>query len=253
MKWGLRIFLLLLLLFTLQVSVLAFPQPFFSHSKQVGNCTFYCDTEFDSELAAVMQDVNRRLEAVELHNPNKNPRVFLCNSQRLYSMFAWLTLLNPEVPGYNISLMGNSFVSMTRSDEIRINNGGFFKYCAMAGNLAHNIVHEIIHEYTVDAIGFTANYRLPVWKREGYAEYCSSIAVSRNDHNINLRERVRRLLDDTAWGIDDWGARDYYRTGLLVEYLSEIKGYRFGDIMHDSVTYERANIAMIEWYNGRRL
>jgi hypothetical protein len=237
------------ILFALQLSVLAFPQPFFSHSQEIGYCQVYSDVEITPQLVEVINDVNGRLDAIELHDKNKTNRVFICHSQGLYSFFARLTLVTPMAQGYNLSTFGNSFVSMTRIDQLRTSSGGFPPYAITEGNPAHTIVHEIVHQYMVDTLGFFGNYRLPPMKREGYAEYGSSIRHIRDDVVYPLPRRIDILLNDDYWFSGYDRVREHYRAGLIVEYLSELKGYSFADIMDDSLRLDSAYEEMIQWYN----
>ena len=118
------------------------------------------------------------------------------------------------------------------------------------GDPAHVIAHEIVHDYAEDALGFLTYYRLPVWKREGYAEYGSTIAVIREDGAAGLADRIDFLLEDRNWYPGDF-AREYYRGAVLVEYLLDVEGYRFADIMDESVTLETARDAMLRWRSAR--
>jgi len=99
----------------------------------------------------------------------------LCYDQRLFSAFATISLLKPDIQGFNLSIMGNTFVCIPKIQALKESHGNFPTYNVREGNIAHTIAHEIIHEYTMDAIGFNKYRKLPVWKSEGYAEYGKAV------------------------------------------------------------------------------
>jgi hypothetical protein len=251
-RWGARVFLALVVLEVLHISALAFPYPLFSHKSRFGSCTVYSDAPLEPGFAEIMRDVNRRLEASELHGPEKRNRVFYCRKQKTYALLARLALVNPLAQGFNLSLLGNTFISEPRIDRVGASSSGFPPYGVREGNPAHVIAHEIVHDYTEDELGFWTYYRLPLWKREGYAEYGSTIAAVRADGTLSLGERIEILQDDRNWhpGVDFF--REYYRGALLVEFLSEIRGYRFAEIMRHDVTLASTDAAMLRWYAAKK-
>jgi hypothetical protein len=246
-KWSIRIVAVVLIVFAMQLTVLAFPQPFFSHKMETDYGTVYSDKEFTPELINSINDVSLRLKAVELYGPEKDDCIFICHSKKLYSFFARLTLVTPMAQGYNLSVFHNSFVSMTRLHQLRDISGGFPPYAITEGNPAHTIVHELVHQYIVDEIGFWANRKTPPMKLEGLAEYGSSIAHIRSDAVHTLPRRIDILLNDNHWYAGYDRVREHYKAALVIEYLAEIEGYRFADMIDDSVTIDGAYRDMIQW------
>jgi len=246
-KWSLRIIAVIGIIIAILIAILAFPQPFFSHYRELDHCQIYSDEEITPQLAEILTDVDRRMQALNLQDLDTDNRVFLCHSQNLYNFFARLSMVTPLTQGYNLSVVGNSFVSMTRISEMRAASGGFPPYFIHEGNPAHTIVHELTHQYIVDLIGYSANRKVPPMKLEGLAEYGSSIAPIRNDTTYTLPRRIDILRNDSYWNPGYDRARDHYRAGLVVEYLSEVKGYRFADILADSLTLDAGYREMIDW------
>jgi len=247
LRWGLRILVALVLLATLHISALAFPYPLFPHRTESDCCTVYSDAELVSGLDEIMRDVDRRLLAVELHDTDKNNRVFYSTDQKRFTIVARMALVNPRVQGFNLSLLGTSYVSDERIRRLGASSGGFPPYGVRTGDPAHVIAHEIVHDYTSDALGILAYSRLAWWKREGYAEYGASIAAIRADGTASLADRIDLLLDDGKWWAAPEWVRESYRGALLVEYLTDIRGYRFAEIMSDRVTLDETQTAMLRW------
>ncbi len=252
LKWLLRALLLVVLLFTLQVSILAFPHPWFGHREKSDCCTVYSDVPFDAGLRDVLKDVDERLQAVELYEAGENYRIFLCRNPKRFALFARLAFVSPRVQGFNLSLMGNTFVSPTRIIELGESATWDPPYGMREGSLAHVIAHEIVHQATEEALGFSAYKRLPRWKSEGYAEYGSKIHVTRQDPDATLARRIGYLENDPSWAPGPNFVRDIYRGHLMVEFLSEIRDLKFADIMKEEVTEADTYRAMIEWYKKVR-
>jgi hypothetical protein len=253
LKWSGRALTALILILAIPISALAFPYPFFDHSDQFGHCVVYSDEEFAAGFDEVMKDVNGRLEAVEILPGGGGNRVFLCRSQKLYSVFARLSRVNPNVQGFNLSFFGNTFVSIPRIDYTRATYGPYPPYGMREGSVAHVIAHEVTHDLSQNEVGFIKYLRLPMWKREGYAEYGAVAGKIREDEGPGLRERIPVLLDDYYWGSGRDPARVYYESELLVEYLIDIEGRTFEQIMSDEITHGAVYKGMMNWYEEGRL
>ena len=250
LKWSGRALIALVLILAIPISAVAFPYPFFEHSENFGHCVVYSDAEFDAGFDEVMADVNRRLECVEVLPEGSSNRVFLCRSQKLYSMFARISRVHPNMQGFNLSILGNTFVSVPRVDYVR---GAFHRgapYNMREGDLAHVIAHEVAHDLSQNEIGFFKYLKLPLWKREGYAEYGAVTGAIREEGGPGLRERIGVLLDDSYWGGRKDPARVYYEGELLVEYLIEVEGRTFSQVMSRDVTFDTTYGDMMDWYES---
>jgi hypothetical protein len=250
LKWSGRALIALVPILAIPISAVAFPYPFFEHSKEYGHCVVYSDGEFDAGFAEVMDDVNRRLECVEILPEGSANRVFLCRSQKLYSMFARISRVHPNMQGFNLSIFGNTFVSLPRVDYVRRMLHGGAPYGMREGNLAHVIAHEVVHDLSQNEIGFNEYRRLPLWKREGYAEYGAIAGAVRREGGPDLRGRIGVLLDDSYWGGGRDPARVYYEAELLVEYLIEVEGRTFAQVMSEDVTFDETYGDMMDWYES---
>jgi hypothetical protein len=151
------------------------------------------------------------------------------------------------VQGFNLSVLGTSYISAERIRLLGESSHGFPPYGVRRGDPAHVIAHEIVHDYHSDAVGIRVYRRLPWWKREGYAEYGASIAAIRADGTHSLIDRIDLLTNDGLWwNSPDW-VRESFRAALLVEYLADVRGYRLAEIMRDEVTLDETQAAMLRW------
>ncbi len=247
-KWSLRIIIVVCLIFAFWLSVAAFPQPAFKYKQQFGQCTVYSDIEFTDSFTAIMNDVNDRLSANELHTPQKNTRVFICHDQKIFSAFATISLLNPDIQGFNLSVFGNTFICVPKINALKESHGGSPKYNIREGNIAHTIAHEIVHEYTMDAIGFSKYRKLPVWKSEGYAEYGANCVHFLTDTVLTFDKRIEINLDEFCWDPTEAWVRSHYQSALMIEFLHDIEGLTIEEIMNDSIQYADTYQAMMNWH-----
>jgi len=252
LRWTFRTLVLVILLVMLWLSIPAFPYPFFPHKQQYNYCTVYSDTPLETDFQNTIQNLNKRLEANPLNNPGKNNRIFLSHSRKLFGFYTKVCLLNPSIQGFNLSIFGNTFVSVPRVNDMLESTGGIPRYGIRDGDMSHVLAHELTHQYIEDEIGFIRTNRLPQWKLEGYSEYGAHIGFIREDSTATLENRIDGLLENRYWNDPNGYARNVYKGELMVEYLSEIKGYSLADIIHDSVTYENTYNQMLEWYENNR-
>lgn len=252
LKWALKVLFLSILLLIIWLSIPAFPYPFFPHKQQYNYCTVYSDTPLETDFQNTINNLNKRLEAFPLHNPEKNNRIFLAHSRKLFEFYARVCLLNPSIQGFCLTLFGNTFISIPRVNDMFELTGGIPRYGIRDGDMSHVLAHEIIHQYIEDETGFIKAYKLPPWKREGYAEYGAHIGIIKEDSTASLENRIGGLLENRYWNNPYNYARSVYKGELMVEYLSEIREYSLSEIMDDSVTYENSYDAMVQWYEDNR-
>ena len=248
-QWILKTAAIIALLLCLPILVLAFPQPWFDYHEDIGSLRIYADVPFTGDRAQLASDVQHRLESMALYDRTKHKRVFLCESDRLYRLFGRCALIPAHVPGFNLSLLNNSFVSLSILGSRRIQSSGFPPNSAISGDLAHNIVHELVHDYAQESYGFWNGRGLPPWKTEGYAEYAAARALSRADTALSLAARAK--LFRSGRGFLHELARQYYSWNLAVEFLAEVRLYSFEEIMHDSVAFEPTMRHLLTWADAR--
>jgi hypothetical protein len=241
------IVLVLVLLIGLQVSVLAFPSPWFDGSVREGNVRLYYKGTTREAMQPLVREVVRRVQAAEIYQEDVPLRVFVCPEQSLFNLFARLSRVPVSVPGFNLSLLNNSFVSVPRLEERRRSNLAGITHSALSGDLAQCIAHELTHDYMQERLGFRRYRRIPRWKTEGYAEFGATRAAVAADPEAAFDRRVAAL--DLLM---DPRARNYYESALLVAFLAGERGLTFDEIMADSVTREDAGEQVAAWIAGSR-
>jgi hypothetical protein len=234
------------LLFTAQVSVLAYPSPWFDHSASAGNVTIYSNVHQGPVLESLARGVQTRVEATDIYDDDARLRVYVCDEQGLYNRFARLALVPTHVPGFNLSIFNNSFISMPILERRRATSHPRIKHSAVTGDLEECIAHELVHDYVQERIGFFAVRKIPRWKMEGYVEYQANKTALSADDGATLADRIHTMQTALGHG----RAREYYEWNMIVEFLVVERGYSFDQIMDGSLTLDAARDQMMSWYDG---
>jgi len=125
--------------------------------------------------------------------------------------------------------------------------GGQPKYLTREGSVVHVATHELMHGYINDAYGYFAARTLPEWKTEGYCEYGVNQFVAPRKSGYSIPERIDIYLDDSRWNPTAEVHRSHYVWGLMMEYLINVRGLTFEQVMADSVINENIYQEMMEW------
>ncbi len=235
------------------IGLLAFPQVLCTQHVQARSLTLYYDDMLRPEAEELARAVAHRLERSGYYDSNWTARAFVFHNPSTYALITRLAAVPGEAQGFNLSAVGNSFISAPRVAALGERSGGGPRYSIWEGDLSHTIAHEIAHQYLGNRLG---RRELPQWKREGFAEYVANIGLIRADGTANLRSRLDVLRDDRAWSATlgrerrGW-ARIHYEAGLLVEFLFDVKGYSLEDIVSGSVMLEETRSALRAWADAQ--
>lgn len=231
------------------VGLLAFPQLLCPKHVRVGPVSLYFDEIPPAEAEGLARRVARRLEGSGLCDSADNLRAFLFQSAAKYGLMTRLAAVPRDAQGFNLSVLGHTYVSAPRVAELGMRSGGVPRYSVWEGDLAHTIAHELAHQILADRMGRRG---LPQWKREGLAEYVANIGLIRGDPAASLPARLAMYRDSRTWSATrgwerhGWD-RIHYESGLLVEYLIDVRGLSPEEIAADGVTLEATRAALREW------
>ncbi len=145
------------------ILLLAFPEPLFSHSLTSSGITFYSRTPLPARAETLALAVREKISRAALNDPSVRHRVFIVNSPVL-----WALLNGPyrRAIARNVEIRNSILVptlDWTSLDIVHFDG----RRAPAVGILAHEITHTLVQR----RIGLLAVWRLPWWKREGYAEY----------------------------------------------------------------------------------
>lgn len=248
-KWSLWIVVILLVLLSLPVTLLAYPQILVHNRVESGTVVLYYDGEPSPAMQELATAVDTRLGGCKYYDATRSDRVFYFHSQKLYSLFARLSLQTPRAQGFSLAIFGNSFVSHPRVTDLAKRRADPPRYSIREGDPVHTIAHEIAHQYISDRIGRSRWQALPHWRREGLPEYIANIGAIRQDSAASLPTRYAILVDDSHWDgsrTRDW-SRIHYEAELLVEYLLDVEGLSLEEILPDSVTSDDVMGRLTSW------
>jgi hypothetical protein len=250
-KWGAVALAVVIVLAALYLSVFFFPYPLFPHHMEHAGFSVYSDGEIPEDFEPILEDARRRVEAMELFRGDAPPRIFVCQSQRLFVFFVKWAGKRHVGQGLLISVAGNAFFSGAMIESVGQRNSGLPLHSRMHGSWAGAIAHEVAHHLVFSQIGFRKARRVPVWKSEGYADYQANLASAEADPDHDLRSRIRLLLDDDSWqSAEGFVDRRHFRWHLLVEFLCSVKGLTFADLMDEGLAEQSARAEMMAWYSS---
>jgi hypothetical protein len=109
-KFALWLIGIALVLFAIQIMILAYPQLLLSHSAQSGTVTIHYDGEMNPDMDRVASEVDRRLSGCRFYNPTRSDDVYVFHDRSRYNFITRLAMVHPDAQGFNLSVFGNSDV-----------------------------------------------------------------------------------------------------------------------------------------------
>ena len=201
-------------------ALLTYPQPLFAYHISHGRLALYSDKPFDPARGrAVLTEIEQRLARSPL-NDDKRYRIFVANTGwRNRLVFLW----NHGAGGVNYYPLPNVFIRKSDIDVDRVMNS-FSLPVPSPRTLAYFGAHEIGHSLVAKEIGAIPHLRLPVWVREGLADY---IAFGGEVPIGALARDLRQGAPD----LDPERSGLYTRYRLLVAYLLEREDWTIDELL----------------------
>lgn len=184
-KWGMRTLPVLLIAAFVMLrapAVLAFP-----YEAQVGRTRILSDRPIGPRIGAVLARADRLLRASPLFDPAIERQIVLTDGG-----WRWRILSVGEGDAVALRRPFSNVLLFNRSDVYtdRVTNGA-----ALGGTrtLSGTIAHETVHLLVARRFGEVDAVRLPVWKREGYADHIAQ------ETSVNSGDEARiRATDPDA-------------------------------------------------------
>lgn len=202
------------------VGILIYPQPLFAYHVAEGRLELYSDRPFDPKQGRqVLANIERRMAASPLNDDNKY-RIFIANSDwRNRLVFLW----SYGAGGVNYYPLRNVFIRAADidADRVKKRSGALVE---PPRTLAYFGAHEIGHSLVAAKLGALAHQRLPVWIREGLADY---IAFG---GEVEIDELARGLRRDVP-ELDPQRSGLYARYRLMVAYLLEREDWTIATLL----------------------
>jgi hypothetical protein len=237
LKWGGAIAAVPLTLALLLGTALAYPEPFFAYHAERGRLSLYSDKPFDAEKAkALLAEVERRIALSPLDHGAAHA-VFVSNAAWRREIFMNTASGAAGVNFYPVTR--NVFTrgaEIDRDELIRPSGTPAEK----PRTFTYYMAHEITHSLTGEARGLAQlwNFRLPVWIREGYADYVGM--GGKGPVDVDALYRLYRAKDRRF----DPKSGYYARYRLLVAFFLDRKGWSVAQLMASGMTLDDAEREM---------
>ena len=213
------------------VALLAAPYPLFAYQAGYANIRVYSDRPIPPSILPVLSAAKVRLEQSPINDPRLTHRIFICNDTR---RFAFFTTFRYQVGGVNYGLNYNIFLRPVNIEHNRlISPTG--REVEGERTLVYFLAHEMTHSLEVNYLGRTAYWRMPQWKREGYADVVGRGGEFNFAEQLAAYQRRDVSMDYGRSGL-------YLRFQLMVAYLMERKGVGVRDLLDrkfDAAAIER--------------
>jgi hypothetical protein len=244
--------LISLVLITGLVSIIFSPQVLFAHSVEYKKFTVYYSESFDEPNFNIrLDDAYELIQQSELHDSNYHFEVFLAHNHIFNEIenlqgkgpiaratAGYFTIKVPIDPARNIALRPGS-----------------------SADLTYLLAHEMIHNLQANKYGminFSPIKQPPKWKLEGYPEYIAKRNTLKHPE-YNFIHEIERYLKLQSEASDIYlEVKEnvflpfyYYKGRLMVEYLMDVKGLTYDQILQDTRSEDEIFNELLEWKGQR--
>jgi hypothetical protein len=237
-KWAGAVAALPATLAVLLGTALAYPQPFFAYHTVRGRLALYSDKPFKAVKAqGLLAEVDRRLARSPLDHHDGAHSIFVSNA-------SWRRMLFMNTAS---GAAGVNFYPVTRNVFTRgadIDHDALIRPNGTPAEkprtLTYYAAHEITHSLTAEKRGLAHlwNFGLPVWVREGYADYVGMGGKGPVDVAAlyaQYRTHDRRFDPKSGY---------YARYRLLVAYFLDRRGWSVARLMDTQMSLDEAEREM---------
>ena len=183
----------------------------------------------------MLDKVEARLATSAVNNTGVKPKIFLTNSQGLYSLLSLYLGANSFGKGFGVLPTNNVFINEADvAKDLVFRRAPAFNQRSLSEVVAHEVTHLLVRK----KFGYVKNVTMPAWKREGYAEYVSGgttldyatganmwKANPQNDRGYQYFKyylMVKYLLDHDKLTVDELFTRDINRPDLEAKVLATL-------------------------------
>jgi len=204
------------------VLLLSYPQLLFAHEVSYKNFTVYSREPLDQSVYPLLDKVELRLATSPLNTPEVKPKIFLTNSQTLYSMASLYIGGNSFGKGLPLLPTSNVFINETDvGQDLVFRKAPANNKRSLSGVVAHEVTHLLIR----NKFGYVKNVSMPAWKKEGYCEYVSG--GSTLDYETGVKLWKANPKNDTGY--------QYFKYYMLVKYLLETEKLSVEDLFNRDI------------------
>lgn len=231
----------------LSIVFVLYPNNLFAERITHKEFNIYSDTEVKGDYQAILGRATALVKTSELYDGEYRYDIFL-TSGTTYKTISF-KLLGPALAR---SLDNNIMLNVHADFEKDLLTGPENKR-----ELARTIAHEMVHCLQMNKYGiwkFNPANHPPLWKLEGYPEYIA-YQDEINAPGYSFTETVRKLREfeerSMRWIEMKPGHSDpiiYFKGRIMVEYLMDVKGMTYDQILSEQVQDEEVRMELINWY-----
>jgi hypothetical protein len=206
--------------FILYGVLLIHPQPLFAYSISRENLTLHAREPLPDGASAVLEDALARVHRSPLYDASLPHHIFLCQSMPLFTLFA---TGHSRARGVTLDyLNGNIFIGPSSVERNEV-YGPSGRAAGPDRPLSYYIAHEVTHHMTSASVGRWRYFRLPAWKREGYADYVARGEVVDVGAGAQRMRNAEREMDPRRSGLY---LRYRLEAAFLLQYEHEnVRGF----------------------------
>jgi hypothetical protein len=236
------------------VTIIFFPHSLFANEMEHNKFRVYSDyTLSQNHVKPVLDQAYELASRCELHDPDYQFDLFLAD-QNIFNAIE--------------SLQGEGPIARATAGNIIVKIPVDFKNNQAIGrrskvNLAELLTHEMVHILQANTYGllnFSPLQHPPLWKLEGYPEYVSrqnmlkakdySLAVEINRY-VELEHRSTDGFVEVVKG--HHVPAYYYKGRIMIEYLIDIEGMTYDEILNDSRTEDEVFKQVLDWTMAEKI
>jgi len=221
------------------ITIVLFPQPLFANKLEYKKFKVYSDNIPDKSIEVVLNNAYNLVAQSELHDLNYQYDLFFSHDN-IYNRIEDLQGKGPAAR----ATAGNIVFKVRVDFE---NNRAYGPISKI--NLAEMLAHEMVHCLQANKLGLWNMNQFnhpPYWKLEGYPEYISRQAMLKAE-NYSLKNEINRFIElesKSTNGIVEVSEEHfmpsvYYKGRLMIEYLIDIKGMSYTEILRDDRTEDQ--------------
>lgn len=223
------------------------PQNLFANRLDYNSFRIYSNKPIDSKLTLILDNALNIVKKSELFDRTYQYDIFIANN----SLYNYLDsrILGPAMSrSIDNNIILKVGLDIENNKLIGLHN---------SRNLTHTIAHEMIHCLQVNKYGklkFNPLHHPEMWKLEGYPEYIAMQDYLTSE-KYSLKDEVKKLqafenTSNNGWYETEKGQFDpvvYFRGRLMMEYLTDIKGLNYDQILNKKITAGNVYDNMIKW------
>ncbi|MDW3646844.1 MAG: hypothetical protein R8P61_07275 [Bacteroidia bacterium] len=234
--------ILLLFLGVFVISLLS-PSLFYSHAQAYGQIRILHNQALEEGWENQIDTALQAIESSVLYDPNFQIELCLQDGSS-YPQFVELVFGEAFAFGF----ASKAVLNMPVQPE-----SGYIEKNGKRRDLAELLAHEFIHNFQYQKYGF-ATLNFPFWKLEGYAEYMMRMEKDDLDlryaisHLLKYEEKGSYNYDWVEWENEIGTPHIYLKSNIMVQYLMEIEGLTYDEIVKDQRSTEAVFEEVLAWY-----